>query len=143
MKKSMAKRPKVLLGKPGLDGHQMGARLIAYVLRNAGMEVVYTGSRQTAEMIANVAIQEAVDVIGLSFLTGAHKEHTAKLVRLMKDKKLNDVVLVVGGIIPAKDVEFLKSLGVAGVFGPGADTRRITETIQAKLEERDKNGPAY
>ena len=131
-------RIRVLIAKPGLDGHEMGARLISRVLMDAGMEVIYTGPRQTPEMVASTALQEDVDVIGLSFLTGAHKEHTAKVIRLMKEKgvDLDRTVLVLGGIIPPEDVNYLKSLGADAVFGPGSDTRVITETIREALNRK-------
>ncbi len=135
----MSGKIKVLVAKPGLDGHEMGARLISRVLMDAGMEVVYTGPRQSPEMIVNTALQEGVDVLGLSFLTGAHKEHTAKIVRLMKEKNLDSMVLVVGGIIPPKDIEDLRTMGVDAVFGPGTDTRLITKTILDIVEKRKGN----
>lgn len=129
---------RVLIAKPGLDGHEMGARLISRVLMDAGMEVIYTGSRRTAEMVVSAALQEGVDVIGLSFLTGAHKEHTAKIIRLMKEKGLDlrEIVLVVGGIIPASDGNYLKSLGVDAVFGPGSDTRVVVKTITEAVHKK-------
>ena len=131
-------RIRVLIAKPGLDGHEMGARLISRVLMDAGMEVIYTGPRQTPETVVSTALQEDVDVIGLSFLTGAHKEHTAKVMRLMKEKgiDLDRTVLVVGGIIPPKDVKHLLSLGVDAVFGPGSDTRVIVETITKAMQKK-------
>ena len=131
-------RIRVLIAKPGLDGHEMGARLISRVLMDAGMEVIYTGPRQTAETVVSIALQEDVDVIGLSFLTGAHKEHTAKIIHLMAEKGVerDKTVLVVGGIIPPKDVDYLKSLGVDAVFGPGSDTRVIVKTITEILRKR-------
>jgi len=136
------KRIRVLVAKPGLDGHEMGARLISKCLMDARMEVIYTGPRQTPEMVVATALQEDVDVIGLSFLTGAHKEHTAKIIRLMREKgmDLNSTVLVVGGIIPPEDVTYLKSLGVDAVFGPGSDTRTIASTIKETAgRKRGKN----
>jgi len=135
----MPRKIKVLVAKPGLDGHEMGARLITRCLMDAGMEVIYTGPRQSAEMIVNAALQEAVDIVGLSFLTGAHKEHTAKILRLMKDRGLENVSLVVGGIIPPKDVDYLRSLGVDAVFGPWSDTGVITQTLKDILKRRGKN----
>ena len=125
----MGKKIKVLMAKPGLDGHEMGARLITRCLMEAGMEVVYTGTRQTPEMVVAAALQEDVDLVALSFLSGSHKELTAEVVRLMKEKGLEDVALVVGGIIPIKDIELLKSLGAYAVMGPGSDTRVITQTV--------------
>jgi methylmalonyl-CoA mutase C-terminal domain/subunit len=133
---------KALIAKPGLDGHEMGARLISRVLMDAGMEVIYTGPRQTAEMVVSTALQEGVEVIGLSFLTGAHKEHTAKIIRLMEEKGLDlqKTALVVGGIIPAGDVNYLMSLGVDAVFGPGSDTRVIVKTItEAVYKKRSRD----
>jgi len=116
----------------------MGARLISLALMDAGMEVIYSGPRQTNEAVVSTALQEDVDVIGLSFLTGAHKEHTAKIIRLMKERgmELDKTVLMVGGIIPSKDVEYLKSLGVDAVFGPGSDTRVIVKTIKEALRKK-------
>jgi methylmalonyl-CoA mutase C-terminal domain/subunit len=138
----MGKKIKVLMAKPGLDGHEMGARLITRCLMEAGMEVVYTGTRQTPEMVVAAALQEDVDLVALSFLSGSHKELTAEVVRLMKEKGLEDVALVVGGIIPIKDIELLKSLGAYAVMGPGSDTRVITQTVldavRHKIGEVDK-----
>lgn len=135
----MLRKIKVLIAKPGLDGHEMGARLVTRSLMDAGMEVIYTGPRQSAEMIVNAALQEGVDVIGLSFLAGAHKEHTAKIIHLMKTSGMDDVALVVGGIIPPKDIDHLKSLGVDAIFGPGSDTGLITKTITDLAKKRGGN----
>ena len=131
-------RIRVLIAKPGLDGHEMGARLISRVLMDAGMEVIYTGPRQTPETVVSTALQEDVDVIGLSFLTGAHKEHAAKLMCLMKERgiDLGKTVLVAGGIIPPKDVNYLLSMGVDAVFGPGSDTRTIVKTITDAIQKK-------
>lgn len=134
----MLRKIKVLIAKPGLDGHEMGARLVTRVLMDAGMEVIYTGPRQSAEMIVNAALQEGVDIIGLSFLAGAHKELTARIIDLMKTKGMGDVGLVVGGIIPPKDVDYLKSLGVGAVFGPGSDTGIITQRITDLATQKGK-----
>lgn len=133
-----AKRIKVLVGKIGLDGHEMGALLISRVLVDAGMEVVYTGPRQTVQAVVHAALEEDVDVLGLSFLTGSHREHTAKTIRLLQEKGvgLDEVVLVVGGVIPPADVTYLKSLGVDAVFGPGTDTRSIVEAIVAAVARK-------
>jgi methylmalonyl-CoA mutase C-terminal domain/subunit len=136
----MEKRIKVLMAKPGLDGHEMGARLITRCLTEAGMEVVYTGTRQTPEMVVAAALQEDVDLVALSFLSGSHRELTAGVVRLMKEKGLEDVALMVGGIIPVKDIELLKSLGAYAVMGPGSDTRVITRTVLDAV--RHKKGQA-
>ena len=135
-------RIKVLIAKVGLDGHEMGARLISRILMEAGMEVIYTGPRQTPESVVVAALQENVDVIGLSFLSGSHKEHTARTIELMTEKgiDLKQTVLVAGGIIPAKDIDYLKSLGVDAVFGPGSDTRDIVQTINSKLFKKKKHG---
>ncbi len=129
---------KVLIAKLGLDGHEMGARLVSRALMDAGMEVIYTGPRQTPETVVPTAMQEDVNVIGLSFLSGAHKEHTAKVIRLMKDRgmDLSKIVLLVGGIIPVKDIPLLKSLGVDAVFGPGSDTRVIAQTIKEVMQRK-------
>lgn len=132
----MEKKIKVLVAKPGLDGHEMGARLITRCLMEAGMEVVYTGTRQTPEMAVAAALQEDVDLMALSFLSGSHKELTAEVVRLMKEKGLEDVALIVGGIIPAKDIEYLKSLGAYAVMGPGSDTRAITQTAMDAIRQK-------
>jgi methylmalonyl-CoA mutase C-terminal domain/subunit len=140
----MERKVRALIAKPGLDGHEMGARLIARVLMDAGMEVIYTGSRQTPEMIVSTAAQEDVDMLGLSFLTGAHKEHTARIVDLMKKKGIDDVVLVVGGVIPSTDMPYLKSIGVDAVFGPGSDTRVIIDTINDLLKKKGRrNGTPH
>ena len=127
------KKIRVLVAKPGLDGHETGAKLIARVLRDAGMEVVYTGFRQTAETIVNAALQEDVDVVGLSILSGAHNELCSRIVKALHGAGLDDVLIVAGGIIPAQDVAALKRVGVHGVFGPGSDTRDIVAFIRAEL----------
>ena len=134
------KRIKVIVAKIGLDGHEMGALLISRVLADAGMEVLYTGPRQTVPAVVQAAVDEDVDVIGLSFLTGSHREHTAKIIQLMKERgmSLDEVVMVVGGVIPPADVAHLKSLGVDAVFGPGTDTRAITESIVAAVARKSE-----
>ena len=126
----MDKRIRVLVAKPGLDGHDRGAKVIARALRDAGMEVIYTGIRQTPEMIAEAALQEDVDVVGLSILSGAHMALCPRIVELLHAQGMDDVVVLVGGIIPDDDVEPLKQLGVKGVFGPGTSTREIVEFIR-------------
>ncbi len=135
---TLTEKIRVLIAKPGLDGHDRGAKVVAQALRDAGMEVIYTGIRQTPELIAEVALQEDVDVVGLSSLTGAHKEYTAQIVQLMQQKGMDTsrVVLVVGGIIPPEDVDYLRSLGVEAAFGPGSDTRDIAKTISAAVQRR-------
>jgi methylmalonyl-CoA mutase C-terminal domain/subunit len=121
---------RVLIAKPGLDGHDRGAKVIARALRDAGMEVIYTGLRQTPEMIVEAALQEDVDVIGLSILSGAHMALTPRIMELLQENDLEDVKIILGGIIPEEDVEPLKSMGVSGVFGPGANTKEIIAHIR-------------
>jgi len=124
------KRPiRVLIAKVGLDGHDRGAKIIASFLRDAGMEVIYTGLRQTPEMVVNAALQEDVDAIGVSILSGAHNTVFPKIIELMKAKNMNDVLLTGGGIIPEKDMHKLKEIGVGELFAPGTDTKVIIEYI--------------
>ena len=130
------KKIRVLIAKPGLDGHDRGAKVIARALRDAGMEVIYTGLRQTPEMIASAAAQEDVDVIGLSILSGAHNVLCPELVRLLKEKGVDDVPVVIGGIIPEADIPGLKQAGVAGIFLPGTSTQEIVEFIRKLARER-------
>ncbi len=118
-----------MIAKPGLDGHDRGAKIIARALRDAGMEVIYTGLRQTPEMIASAAVQEDVDVIGLSILSGAHNTLCARLMELLREKKMNDVTVLIGGIIPEADIPALKKAGIAGVFLPGTRTQAIVDFI--------------
>ena len=127
---------RVLVAKPGLDGHDRGAKIIARVLRDAGMEVVYTGIRQTPEMIAEAALQEDVDVIGLSILSGAHLELFPQIFAGMKARGMEDVVVVAGGIIPDQDRAALLDMGVKAVFGPGTPTREIVGFVQRAVTER-------
>jgi methylmalonyl-CoA mutase C-terminal domain/subunit len=124
---------RVLVAKPGLDGHDRGAKVVARALRDAGMEVIYTGIRQTPEMIAEAALQEDVDVVGLSILSGAHMALCPRIVELLKTQGLDDVVVLVGGIIPDDDVEPLHNMGVKGVFGPGTSTQDIIDFIQREV----------
>jgi methylmalonyl-CoA mutase C-terminal domain/subunit len=124
---------RVLVAKPGLDGHDRGAKIIARMLRDAGMEVVYTGLRQTPEMIAEAALQEDVQVVGLSILSGAHMALVPKVLELLRANGLGDVRVFVGGIIPDEDVPVLKQLGVAGIFGPGANSASIIEAVRASV----------
>ena len=126
----MEHRIRVLVAKPGLDGHDRGAKVIARALRDAGMEVVYTGLRQTPEMIVNAALQEDVQVIGLSILSGAHNAIVPRVMELLKQKQMDDVIVLVGGIVPDEDAEQLKRLGVAAVFQPGASLEEIVEFIR-------------
>jgi methylmalonyl-CoA mutase C-terminal domain/subunit len=113
--------PRILLAKPGLDGHDRGAKVVAHALRDAGLEVIYTGLHQTVEMIVETAIEEDVDVIGLSIMSGAHIPICEKLTRLLKEKEAGDIMVLVGGVIPGKDVPRLKEMGVAEIFPGGAD----------------------
>ncbi len=129
-------RIRVLVAKPGLDGHDRGAKVIARALRDAGMEVIYTGLRQTPEMIVNSAIQEDVDVIGLSILSGAHNAIVPRVFDLLKQQKAEDILVLVGGIIPDVDVEGLKKAGVAGVFQPGTPMDDIIKFIREHVQPR-------
>lgn len=122
---------RVLIAKPGLDGHDRGAKIVARALRDAGMEVIYTGLRQTPEQIANAALQEDVDAIGISILSGAHNTIVPKICTLLRSQGLNDVLVVVGGIVPDEDIAGLKQTGVTEVFQPGASTQDIVEFIRA------------
>ena len=126
----------MLIAKPGLDGHDRGAKVVAWALRDAGMEVIYTGTRQTPQMIAEAALQEDVDVVGLSILSGAHLELCPRVVDELKQRGVDDVLLFAGGIIPMEDVPVLKSLGFAEVFGPGTDTDRIVEFVGSHVPTR-------
>lgn len=129
------KRIKIVLAKPGLDGHDRGAKLLARVFMEAGMEVVYTGLRQTPEMIVQTALQEDADVIGLSSLSGVHNYFFPRVMELLREKQMEDVLVVGGGIIPAEDAEELKKAGVAGIFGPGTDTREIVEFVKTHVRK--------
>ena len=131
----MDRKIRVLVAKPGLDGHDRGAKIVARSLRDAGMEVVYTGLHQTAEMIVDTAIQEDVDVIGLSLLSGAHMTLFMDVTKLLKEKGLSDVLVVGGGIIPREDIPKLKKAGVAGIFGPGAHCDDIVEFIRKNVKK--------
>jgi len=124
---------RVLVAKPGLDGHDRGAKVIARALRDAGMEVIYTGLRQTPEMIVSAALQEDVQVIGLSILSGAHNAIVPRVLELLREKDMLDVKLVIGGIIPDRDAETLKKLGVAEVFQPGASLDSIVGFIRSAV----------
>jgi methylmalonyl-CoA mutase C-terminal domain/subunit len=124
---------RVLIAKPGLDGHDRGAKVIARALRDAGMEVIYTGLRQTPDMIVEAALQEDVNVIGLSILSGAHMALLPRIMELLRSNDLDDVIVLVGGIIPDDDVAALHDLGVSGVFGPGTNTNDIVAHIKTAL----------
>jgi len=127
------KKIRVLIAKPGLDGHDRGAKVIARALRDAGMEVIYTGLRQTPEMIASAALQEDVDVIGLSILSGAHNTLCARLMDLLRAQKMEDVAILIGGIIPEQDIAELKKIGIAEVFLPGTTTQAIVDFIRQRV----------
>jgi methylmalonyl-CoA mutase C-terminal domain/subunit len=130
----MTERPiRVLVAKPGLDGHDRGAKVVARALRDAGMEVVYTGIRQTPEMIVEAALQEDVDVVGLSILSGAHMALLPRIMELLRENGMEDVSVLVGGIIPDDDVAHLHALGVEGVFGPGTRTDEIVQFVHDKV----------
>lgn len=127
------RRIRVLVAKPGLDGHDRGAKVVARALRDAGMEVIYTGLRQTPEMIVEAALQEDVDVVGLSVLSGAHLTWVPKVTALLRERGADDVLVLVGGIIPDQDVAALNLAGVQGVFGPGTTTSDIVKFIEARV----------
>ena len=135
----MEKKIRVLVAKAGLDGHDRGAKVIAAALRDAGMEVIYTGLRQTPEMIVEAAVQEDVDVIGISILSGAHMTLFPKIMNLMKAKGIEDVLLTGGGIIPEEDIKQLKQLGVGELFTPGASTVNIDDYIKQWVTEHPKS----
>ncbi len=131
----MDNRIRVLVAKPGLDGHDRGAKVIARALRDAGMEVVYTGLRQTPEMIVNAALQEDVQVIGLSILSGAHNAIVPRVMELLREKQMTDVLVVVGGTIPDEDAGKLKAQGVAAVYQPGASLEEIVEFVRSSVKQ--------
>ena len=131
----MSSTIRVLVAKAGLDGHDRGAKVVAAALRDAGMEVIYTGLRKSPEMIVEAALQEDVDVIGISLLSGAHMTIFPKILNLMKDKGLNDVLLFGGGIMPEKDIEELKKMGVGELFTPGASTIEIVQYVRSWAEK--------
>ncbi|WP_038046121.1 cobalamin B12-binding domain-containing protein [Thermus caliditerrae] len=132
----MDRRIRVLIAKPGLDGHDRGAKVVARALRDAGMEVIYTGLRQTPEMIVSAAVQEDVDAIGLSILSGAHMHYFREVKRLLEEQGASDILLFGGGIIPDEDVPKLLELGVAAVFGPGTSTQEIVDFLRQAVPER-------
>jgi methylmalonyl-CoA mutase C-terminal domain/subunit len=127
---------RVLVAKPGLDGHDRGAKVVARALRDAGMEVIYTGIRQTPEMIIAAAVQEDVDVVGLSILSGAHMELFPPIVDGLKKKGMSDVLIVAGGIIPDEDIITLQKIGIKAIFGPGTPTSKIAEFIRSEVATR-------
>ena len=126
---------RALIAKPGLDGHDRGAKIVAQALRDAGMEVIYTGLRQTPAMIVQAALQEDVDVIGLSILSGAHLPLFRRVMALLREHELNDVLVIGGGIIPEQDVPALLELGVAAIFGPGTPLNEIVQFVQDHVQE--------
>ena len=136
----MTRKIRVIIAKPGLDGHDRGAKVIARALRDAGMEVIYTGLHQTPEQIVETVIQEDADVIGLSILSGAHNHIVPRLMELIKEKGLDDVLVVIGGIIPDVDVPKLKAVGVRGIFLPGTPMQNIIEFINANARVRVQAG---
>ena len=134
---AMQRKIKILVAKPGLDGHDRGAKLLARVFAEAGMEVVYTGLRQTPEMIVATALQEDADVVGMSSLSGVHNYFFPRVVELLREKGLSDVLVVGGGIIPSEDIEGLRKAGVAEIFGPGTTTSAIVEFITGNVRSRN------
>ena len=129
---------RVMVAKPGLDGHDRGAKVVARALRDAGMEVIYTGIRQTPQMIVEAAAQEDVDVIGLSILSGAHLEIFPEIMRLLREKDMEDVTVVAGGILPEEDREEILGMGLKAIFGPGTSAQDIVESIQRTMDERSR-----
>ena len=136
MSTTSTKKIRVVVAKPGLDGHDRGAKIIARALRDAGMEVIYTGLHQTPEQIAATVIQEDADAVGLSILSGAHMTLVPRVVKLLEEQGVDDVVVTVGGTIPSDDIPELKELGVAEVFTPGASTQSIVDFIRQAVEGR-------
>jgi methylmalonyl-CoA mutase C-terminal domain/subunit len=136
MSTEVATRARVLIAKPGLDGHDRGAKVIARALRDAGFEVIYTGIRQTPDMIAEAALQEDVDAIGLSILSGAHMTLFPKVIEELRQRGMDDVIVWAGGIIPQEDVPRLRELGIAAVFGPGSPTTETIEFLRRALADR-------
>jgi len=130
----MEKKIRVLIAKPGLDGHDRGAKVVARALRDAGMEVIYTGIRQTPEMIVEAAVQEDVDVVGLSILSGAHLELFPRIIQGLRSKGLGDRMIIAGGIIPEEDIPKLKEMGIKAVFGPGTSTQEIANYIRENVK---------
>jgi methylmalonyl-CoA mutase C-terminal domain/subunit len=130
----MERKIRVIVAKPGLDGHDRGAKVIARALRDAGMEVIYTGLRQTPEQIVQTAIQEDADVVALSILSGAHNHLFPRVVELLKEKGAEDILVFGGGVIPEEDIPFLKSKGIAEIFGPGTPTTTTVEFIKSHLK---------
>ena len=134
--RTSGRKIRVVVAKPGLDGHDRGAKIIARALRDAGMEVIYTGLHQTPEQIAETVIQEDADAVGLSILSGAHMTLVPKVVALLKEQDIDDVVITVGGTIPAEDIPELKELGVSEIFTPGSSTQEIIDFIRGAVQEQ-------
>jgi methylmalonyl-CoA mutase C-terminal domain/subunit len=132
----MDRKIRVLIAKPGLDGHDRGAKVIARALRDAGMEVIYTGLRQTGEMIVSAAVQEDVDAIGLSILSGAHMHYFREVMRLLKERQAQDILVFGGGIVPEVDIAKLKNMGVGAIFTPGASTQEVVGYLQEAVPAR-------
>ncbi|HVP41023.1 MAG TPA: cobalamin B12-binding domain-containing protein [Candidatus Krumholzibacteriaceae bacterium] len=133
---SKERKIRVLIAKPGLDSHDRGAKIVARALRDAGMEVIYTGLRQTPEQIAETALQEDVDVIGLSILSGAHTTLFPRIMGLVREKGLNDVMVFAGGIIPEEDITQMKKLGIKEIFGPGTPTETLVKFVKQNVPKR-------
>jgi methylmalonyl-CoA mutase C-terminal domain/subunit len=131
----MKRKPRVLIGKVGLDGHEVGARVVAKALADAGMEVIYTGLRQTPEMIVKAAIEEGVDLIGISILSGSHMTFFPEIIRLLNDYKAKDIHFIAGGIIPAEDVPVLREIGVKEIFPPETRTLKIIEFVKNLIKD--------
>ena len=131
----MKRKIRVLIAKPGLDGHDVGAKIMTFGLRDAGMEVIYEGIRQTPEAIAEIASQENVDVVGLSCLSGAHKYLLPRVATLMKEKGLGHVLVIAGGVIPPEDFSFLKEQGITEIFGAGTSIKAVADYIQSKVKD--------
>ena len=127
---------RILVAKPGLDGHDRGAKVVARALRDAGFEVIYAGIRQTPQMIVEAALQEDVDVVGLSILSGAHMALAPKVMEALSENDMADILVLIGGIIPDEDVDALKAIGIRGVFGPGTSTQEIVDFIQSEVGVR-------
>ena len=132
---------RVLVAKPGLDGHDRGAKIIARALRDAGMEVIYTGIRQTPQMIVEAAAQEDVDVVGLSILSGAHLELFPQIISGLEEQGMADIIVVAGGTIPEEDRETLIAMGISGIFGPGSSMRQVSDFIREAVEKRRRSTP--
>ena len=140
---SLERRIRVLIAKPGLDGHDRGAKVLVRALRDAGMEVIYTGIRQTSDQIVEVALQEDVEVIGLSVLSGAHMTLFPKVIKLLKERGMDDVLVIGGGIIPEEDVPALKDAGISEVFGPGTPIDTIVKYIKENVRKKPSSLPSF